>query len=139
MIEYNYEVDFCLDKEVDYTHWLNRVLESENRIAGQINYIFCSDNYLLQLNKKYLDHNTLTDILTFDYSDEVAISGDVFISLDRVKENAEELNEDFLRELNRVMVHGVLHMIGYTDKSEEGRKQMRRLENEKMKLFHVEQ
>ncbi|MEO9893534.1 rRNA maturation RNase YbeY [Aurantibacter sp.] len=139
MIDYYYEIDFSLDKEVRYTDWLLRVLKSEKRIVNQLNYIFCDDNYLLELNVKHLNHNTLTDILTFDYSIDGDIVADIFISIERVKDNALDFDVDFNNELLRVMAHGVLHVVGYKDKSEGDIKQMREKEEEKIKMFHVEQ
>jgi len=139
MIEYNYEFDFLLSIETNYTHWLTRVLKSEDKSIGQINYIFCSDEYLYNLNHKFLNHDTLTDIITFDYSDNSVISGDIYISVERVKENAFVLNEKFDKELKRVMVHGLLHMIGFNDKTTLEKSEMRRLEEEKIIMFHVEQ
>ena len=103
-----------------------------------MDYIFCTDEYLLELNQEYLKHDTFTDIITFDYTDGSAISGDIFISTDRVKENAKEFEEDVLNELRRVMSHGVLHLAGYGDKSKEESKLMREKEDEKIKMFHVE-
>lgn len=139
MIEFNYEADFFLEKEIDYTYWLTRVLESEGKCAGDINYIFCTDIYLHALNQKFLNHDNLTDIITFDYSEGNTIGGDVFISIERVIDNANSLKEPFERELNRVMVHGLLHMMGYGDKTVEEKSRMRKLEEDKMLMFHVEQ
>lgn len=139
MIEFNYEADFFLEKETNYTYWLTRVLESEDKQTGDINYIFCTDVYLHALNLKFLNHDNFTDIITFDYSEGNVISGDVFISIERVSDNAKSLKETFNRELNRVMVHGLLHMMGYGDKTVEERSRMRKLEEEKMLMFHVEQ
>lgn len=139
MIEYNYEIDFLLKNESDYTHWLTRVIESEGKHEGQIQYIFCSDDYLLDINQKFLDHDSFTDIITFDYSDDHHLSGDIFISIERVKENAVLLKEMFEAELKRVMVHGLLHMLGFNDKTALEKAEMRILEEEKMKMFHVEQ
>ncbi len=139
MIEYHYELDFELDREDAYTDWLNKVAISERRIVGRLNFIFCSDDYLTELNLKYLKHNTLTDILTFDYTNGDEIVGDVFISVERVVENAKDLNIAFKEELLRVMAHGVLHICGYGDKTEPEMEVMRGKENEKIKMFHVEQ
>lgn len=138
MIEYHYEMDFALDDEVEFSEWINRVVRSEKGRLGAVSYIFCGDNYLLKLNQEYLDHDTLTDIITFDYSSDAEISGDIFISYERVLDNASRYNVSEDEELKRVMAHGVLHMLGYNDKTEEGRLEMRRKESEKMKMFHVE-
>jgi len=139
MINYNYELDFLLQDEDIYSSWILNVIESENKILGEISYIFCNDNYLLNLNQQYLNHDTLTDIISFDYTEGELISGDIFISIERVKENAFELNIDFNEELKRVMIHGVLHYCGYKDKTVSEEEIMRQKENEKILLFHVKQ
>ena len=139
MIEFNYGTDFRLDDEEKFADWISRVVASEEGSLAQLNYIFCSDQYLLQLNRKHLNHDTLTDILTFDYSERKHIGGDIFISVERVAENAAKFTVTMENELLRVMVHGVLHLLGYSDKSEVDKIVMRRKEDEKMKLFHVEQ
>ncbi|SDM09598.1 rRNA maturation RNase YbeY [Kriegella aquimaris] len=139
MIEYHYEVDFVLKRETDFSEWISRILESEGAILGHLNYIFCSDDYLLQMNRQYLSHDTFTDILTFDYSDGGSITGDVFISLDRVRENAASFGQGFDVEMLRVMSHGILHLLGYGDKTVDESKRMRLKEEEKIELFHVEQ
>ncbi|MBM1105230.1 rRNA maturation RNase YbeY [Aurantibacter crassamenti] len=139
MIEYHYETDFKLDKEENYSSWLNNLASSEGKTISQINYIFCDDSYLLELNIKHLNHNTLTDILTFDYAVGSDIVADIFISVERVTDNAEDLGVIFEDELLRVMAHGVLHIIGYKDKTAEESVMMREKEEEKIKMFHVEQ
>ena len=138
-IDYHYESEFRLDDETKYSEWISRVAASEKIYLGPINYIFCDDAYLIDLNQKYLEHDTLTDIITFDYSDGSSISGDIFISFERVEENAKEFRVNIKTELRRVMVHGLLHLLGYNDKEEKERAEMRAKENEKIKLFHVEQ
>lgn len=138
MIDFNYELDFSLDKETYYSDWLSRVINSEDKSLGNLTYVFCTDDYLLNINQEYLNHDTFTDIITFDYCEGNEISGDIFISIDRVKENAAEYNVDFNEELHRVMSHGVLHLMGYKDKSDEDASLMRSKEEEKIKLFHVE-
>lgn len=100
-------------------NWLTQVSSLENKVCGPISIIFCSDDYLLSVNNEYLDHDFFTDIITFDYSSNSEISGDLFISIDRVKENAITFNVAFIQELYRVLVHGVLHLCGYGDKSPE--------------------
>ena len=137
MISFNYELDFKLENETSYLDWLSKVISSETKKEGEINYIFCDDDYLLEINQQYLDHDTLTDIISFDYSIGNELHGDVFISIERVRENAVDFNVDFADELKRVLVHGVLHYCGYKDKSEEDEKLMRQKEEEKMKMFHV--
>ncbi|WP_159801438.1 rRNA maturation RNase YbeY [Flavobacterium sp. MK4S-17] len=139
MISFNYETDFSIENEAVYEDWIARVIESEGKTEGEINYIFCDDEYLLQKNIEFLNHDTLTDIISFDYTMGNLISGDVFISIERVKENASEYNVAFENELKRVMVHGVLHYCGYKDKSEKDEALMRTKEEEKIELFHVEQ
>jgi probable rRNA maturation factor len=139
MINFNYETDFELQNESRYSNWLSQVIASEARREGEVNYIFCDDEYLLQMNVQYLDHDTLTDIISFDYTVGKEISGDIFISVERVKENAVDYNVSFDEELLRVMVHGMLHYCGYKDKTEEEEQLMRLKEDEKINLFHVEQ
>ncbi len=139
MIEFHYETNFKIENEKKFADWLSRIIASENFICTQLDYIFCGDDYLLNLNQKYLSHDTYTDIITFDYSDGRSLTGDIFISVDRLRENAECLEIEFEEELLRVMSHGILHLVGYKDKSEVDSSEMRAKENEKIKLFHVEQ
>ncbi|MGZ9677238.1 rRNA maturation RNase YbeY [Flavobacterium sp. GNP001] len=139
MINFNYETDFELDNEAAVQQWLSRVIESENKKEGEINYIFCDDDYLHKINMEYLQHDTLTDIISFDYCVGSEINGDVFVSIERVKENALDFNVAFDEELKRVLVHGVLHYCGYKDKTEADEMLMRAKEDEKILLFHVEQ
>ncbi len=139
MISFNYESDFNLDSETTYADWLSKVIGSEKKNEGEINYIFCEDDYLLEINQQYLNHDELTDIISFDYSIGNELHGDIFISIERVRENALDFNVSFDDELKRVMVHGVLHYCGYKDKSEQDEKLMRDKEEEKMKMFHVKQ
>lgn len=105
------------------------VAESEIRRIGDVNIIFCSDNYILDVNLKYLQHDYFTDIITFDYCENNVLSGDLFISVDSVRENSVFYNTEFEDELNRVMVHGILHLIGYDDHTEEDQKVIREKEN----------
>ncbi|RYC52359.1 rRNA maturation RNase YbeY [Flagellimonas olearia] len=139
MIEFHFELDFQLINEPKYSDWVNRILTSEGFEAGQIDYIFCTDEYLLEINKKYLNHDTLTDIITFDYTNGEVVSGDIFVSVDRVKDNAQRFDVDVNNELLRVMSHGLLHLMGYGDKKDEEVVLMRSKEDEKIKMFHVEQ
>lgn len=113
-----------LDSEF-FASWLSRVCGLEGKILNEVNLIFCSDEYLLEMNRTHLDHDYYTDIITFDYCDGDLITGDLFISIDRVEENASGASVSFTQELNRVVVHGVLHLIGYKDKSEEEERVMR--------------
>ena len=108
---------------------LNSLIKNELRKTGDISVVFCSDEYLLEMNKEYLNHDYYTDIITFDYVEGETISGDLFISLDRVRENAKKFEISFLRELYRVVFHGTLHLVGYNDKSEEEQRIMRQKEN----------
>jgi probable rRNA maturation factor len=139
MISFNYETSFELQDEAKYEGWISEVIESEDKTEGEINYIFCDDEYLLQKNIEFLNHDTLTDIISFDYTMGNLISGDIFISVERVMENAQDFNVSFEDELRRVMAHGILHYCGYKDKSEEDSILMRQKEDEKKALFHVEQ
>jgi rRNA maturation RNase YbeY len=139
MISFNYEIDFKLAKPKLFSFWLSEVILSENKKEGEINYIFCDDDYLLEINQQYLNHDTLTDIISFDYSVGNELHGDIYISVERIRENAVDFNVPFDDELKRVMVHGVLHYCGYKDKTDADEVLMRSKEDEKMKLFHVEQ
>ena len=116
--------------------WLVRVANKYQKEIGDISYIFCSDSYLLDVNRQYLDHDYLTDIITFDYTEQNIISGDIFISTDRVADNANEYNVSFDEELLRVLVHGVLHLIGFKDKSEEDQNVMTQREDDSILDYH---
>ena len=129
MISFNHENDFVLGNQKTITQWISFVISSEGFKEGTINYIFCDDNYLHKLNVEFMNHDTLTDIISFDYSVGKELHGDIFISIDRVKENAQDFNVDFKDELNRVIVHGVLHYCGYRDKSDVESEEMRAKEN----------
>lgn len=137
MISYNYETDFLISNEEEYTSWIGNVIESEGKDLGELSYIFCDDEYLLEINQQYLDHDTLTDIISFDYTEGNVVSGDIFISIERVQDNANDFNVSFEDELKRVIIHGVLHYCGYKDKSESDELLMRSKEEEKIKMFHV--
>ncbi|MEH6679555.1 MAG: rRNA maturation RNase YbeY [Sediminicola sp.] len=139
MIQYHFETDFELGQLSKYSDWLNGIILSTNFIAGDLNYIFCDDPYLLDINQKYLDHDTYTDIITFDYTEQHILAGDIFISIDRIKENAQNFEVTFQNELLRVMSHGLLHLMGYGDKSVQESLLMREKENECIEMFHVEQ
>lgn len=128
-------IRFGLSNEEAIRRWILSVLEIEDSAAGEINYIFCHDDYLLDLNKEYLGHDAYTDIVTFDLGEDESITGDIFISIDRVKENAEELGVPFENELQRVVVHGILHLLGYGDKTEAQKKKMRAKEDECLNLL----
>ncbi len=137
MIYFNYENDFVLENEEVISSWLEAVIASEKKKLGEINYIFCDDEYLHKINLEYLSHDTLTDIISFDYSVGSELNGDIFISVERVLENASDFNTEFNDELKRVLVHGILHYCGFKDKSEEDEQLMRSKEDEKIQMFHV--
>jgi rRNA maturation RNase YbeY len=135
------EIDFQLRNSVKVKKWIFESAFREKRPVSDLNFIFCSDDYLLGLNKKYLNHRTLTDIITFEYSDSSVISGEIYISIERVSENARIFKVDFDYELSRVIIHGVLHLCGYKDKSPAHKALMRKKEDAYLSLwknlFHV--
>ena len=137
MINFNYETSFELGDEELYSRWVSSIIDTESKVEGTINYIFCDDSYLLKINEEYLKHDTFTDIISFDYSIGKELHGDIFISVERVRENAVDYRVDFTEELNRVMAHGILHYCGYNDKNKEDELVMRIKEEEKMSMFHV--
>jgi len=118
------DIDFELENAEKIQQWILQAIEHEGGTLSFINYIFCSDTYLHRINVEYLNHDTYTDIITFPYSDET-IESDIFISINRVRENAKTFNVTFERELHRVMIHGVLHLLGYGDKTKEEQNAMR--------------
>ncbi|TAF11707.1 MAG: rRNA maturation RNase YbeY [Flavobacteriia bacterium] len=138
MISFNYETDFLLENEAHYEAWISRIIESEGFEEGEINYIFCDDEYLHKINLEYLAHDTLTDIISFDYTVGNLIQGDIFVSIERVQDNASDFNVSFEEELKRVLSHGVLHYCGYKDKSPKDEALMRSKEDEKMQIFYME-
>lgn len=116
--------------------WIDSVIQQEGRKAGILSFIICDDEFLIKLNREYLHHDFFTDVITFDYSDDLdGVSGDVYISIDRVEENAREIGVRFPEELYRVMIHGVLHLLGYTDKDEQSKRNMQDKENYYLSLF----
>jgi rRNA maturation RNase YbeY len=129
MISFNYELDFKLPNEEELSVWISSVISSEDFKEGDINYIFCNDEYLLNLNVEFLKHDSLTDIISFDYAVGKELHGDIFISIERVIDNAKSFEVSFEKELNRVLVHGVLHYCGYKDKSDKDVKVMREKED----------
>ena len=139
MIDFNYETNFILENEDAISSWLSQVIISEDKKEGEINYIFCDDEYLLKINLEYLNHDTFTDIISFDYSMGNELNGDIFVSVERVQDNANDFNVSFEEELKRVLVHGLLHYCGYKDKTEADEQLMRLKEDEKLVMFHVEQ
>ena len=137
MIAYNYETDFLLNDTDRLSSWINNVIDKEGFTCGEINYIFCNDNYLHKLNVQFLDHDTLTDIISFDYTMGNLISGDIYISITRVAKNAQLFQTTFENELFRVMIHGILHYCGYKDKSTSEKTEMRAKEDEHLKALTV--
>jgi rRNA maturation RNase YbeY len=129
MINFNYETNFSLEDEGKISDWIVNVIDKEKYKLEEVNYVFCDDDYLHKLNVEFLHHDTLTDIISFDYSVGKVIQGDVFISVERVAENAIEYKVSFLEELHRVIVHGILHYCGYKDKTEKDAVLMRSKEN----------
>lgn len=126
---------FSLKEKTATINWIKKVIKKEGKQCGELLYTFCSDKYLLQINKTFLKHNTLTDIITFDYSSKGIISGEIYISVERVKENAAIYKQAFNKELKRVIIHGVLHLCGYKDKPEGLKKKMRQKEDDTLSLF----
>jgi probable rRNA maturation factor len=135
MITFNYETSFELKSESLLEYWIDNVVSEEGFCIVEINYIFCDDEYLHKLNVEFLQHDTLTDIISFDNTLGNLISGDIYISIERVTDNAKDFNVSFLDELHRVMIHGVLHYMGYKDKSEEEKIKMRNAENMALSRF----
>ena len=135
MISFNYETEVNLEQSEKLTNWIIDAILEENFKVGEINYIFCTDDYLHQINMEFLDHDTLTDIISFDYSIGKELHGDIYISVDRVKENATDFKVPFNVELSRVMIHGILHYCGYKDKSEEEVKEIRSKEDYYLSKF----
>ena len=129
MISFNYETNFKLENEDCFEKWIQKIILNHNREESEINYIFCDDAYLLKLNIEFLQHDTLTDIISFDNSLGNLVGGDIFISTERVADNANDFKVSFLEELQRVMIHGVLHYIGFSDKTPESQKEMTAQEN----------
>ena len=129
------DVQFKLSGPRKISHWIKQSITSEGKKLGGLNFVFCSDDYLLRMNQEYLNHKTLTDIITFDNSEEEGtIGGDIFISVDRVRENSVSFQSGFDRELHRVMIHGVLHLVGYSDKNTRDKAVMRGKEDAYLSL-----
>ncbi len=135
MISYNYETEFNLDNETLLTNWINKVVESHNCTIQEVNYIFVDDEYQHKLNVEFLNHDTLTDIISFDYSVGNNLQGDIYISVERVADNAKDFKVSFTEEMHRVLIHGILHYCGFKDKSDEEAKLMRSMENEALSLW----
>lgn len=139
MIDFNFIDVPPIENDRPLLDWLLRVAKSEGYSVSALSYVFCTDDYLLTLNQSYLSHDTFTDIITFDYVEGTMVSGDIFISVDRLEDNATIFKVSFEEERLRVMAHGLLHLMGYKDKTAEDQKVMSKKENEKIKMFHVEQ
>ncbi len=133
MIEFYSETDFELENSQEISDWISSIILEENYKEGELVYVFCDDAYLHKLNVQFLDHDTLTDIISFDNSLGKQIHGEIYISVERVKENAETFSVSFQDELHRVIIHGILHYCGYKDKTEEEATLMRTKENEALK------
>ena len=131
------DIDFELQKAENVKKWISRVIQLRGKRVGNISYLFCDDEYLLGVNQQYLDHDTYTDIITFDYVAADLISGDIMISVDRVGENASQFEVPFELELRRVIIHGVLHLLGQGDKSDDEATEMRRQEEESLALWNT--
>jgi probable rRNA maturation factor len=132
---YSEDIPFKMREIRTKRSWIIECIKTEGKENGDISFVFCSDEFLHKMNVEYLSHDTLTDVITFDYTEDGIISGDIFISVPRVKENASVYSKDFIEELNRVMIHGVLHLCGYKDKSSKDSKLMRQKEDEKLLLL----
>lgn len=131
----NDNIIFNLKRKSELKIWIKSVIEKEKHFLGNLNYVFTSDESLLKMNIEYLKHNTYTDIITFNYNEGKKVSGDIFISVDRVKENAKKFDVSFEEELHRVIIHGVLHLCGYKDKTKADSDLMRRRENRALYLL----
>lgn len=134
-ISFSFQKKFNLHSRTKLKEWINKTAKQREKKIGNISYIFCSDDELLQINNQYLKHDYYTDVITFDYSEGVVLNGDIFISIDRVRDNAEQVGVSFEEELYRVMIHGVLHLSGVNDKTEQQAKQMRKAEEDSLKLL----
>jgi len=136
MTTFNYETDFELPDEVALETWVELIISNKGFEPGEINFIFCDDEYLHQLNVEFLQHDTLTDVISFDNSLGKLISGDIFISVERVRDNSLDYNVAFEEELHRVMIHGILHFLGFKDKNPEEEKVMRNEENDALLVLN---
>lgn len=132
-------IKFDLKEKMKVKRWISEIVKSQGKRVGDVNYLFCDDAYLIEVNRSYLDHDTYTDIITFDYVEGDRISGDILISVERVKENAATFHATFEQELHRVIIHGVLHLLGQGDKSEAEAKVMRSREDAALALWNTMQ
>ncbi len=128
---------FVLDEEKKITDWIKLIIKNNNCRVGEIGYLFCDDEYLLEVNRKYLNHDTYTDIITFDYVSGNLVSGDIMISVDRIRDNAKLFSVPFEQELHRVIIHGIHHLLGQGDKTEEEATAMRKKENDSLALWET--
>ncbi|MCI7572038.1 MAG: rRNA maturation RNase YbeY [Bacteroidales bacterium] len=135
-IQFSFQTNYPLKSRTKIKQWIKQVIEAKGKKTGNITYIFCDDEYLLEVNKQYLQHDYYTDVITFDYVENDLISGDIFISTDRVRENALAFGSSETEELHRVIIHGALHLLGLKDKSEKEASQMRQAENDALKLLN---
>lgn len=131
---FNEDTSYALKDKKKLKKWVQLIIEAHHKSLGEVNFVFCSDDYLHKMNLEYLQHDTLTDIITFDYCENETISGDLFISIDRVKDNAALLKIKLVDELHRVMIHGVLHLIGFKDKTKQDAATMRSQEEKSLIL-----
>ena len=132
---FNEDIVFTLKNKIKVKDWIKSTIKAEGYALQELNYIFCSDQYLLQINQQYLDHDTYTDIITFDNSDKhKVIIGDIFISIERIRENAVKFNSGLENELHRVIIHGALHLLGYQDKKADSKKLMTQKEDQYLSL-----
>lgn len=135
MILFHLQTKIKIDQKAHLKKWIKHFVQQHNKRVGDLNFIFCTDEFLLDINQKYLQHDTYTDIITFDYSENQLINGDIFISTERIKENAETFKVDFNNELLRVIAHGVLHLCGYKDKTKKDKEQMTNKENQALSEY----
>ncbi len=139
MIHFHTEdIKFVFKNKTEIKQWITSVAKGKKRKVGDLSFVFCSDDFLLRLNKEYLNHDTLTDIITFDYSkddNQLPISGDIYISIDRIRENAIKFNKSFENELHRVIIHGTLHLLGYADKTKAAKLEMTKQEDMALNLL----
>lgn len=133
------EVSFTLKHKQKIRAWIHQVVQGHSQQIEALNYIYCSDNYLLEVNKQYLEHDYYTDIITFDNREDTQspIDSDIFISIDRVRDNSEQLHITFQQELHRVMIHGVLHLLGKQDKTDAQKREMRKSEEASLSLLNI--
>ena len=135
MINFYNETDFILKDKENLISWIEKIIRINDALLDEINYIFCNDNYLLKINQDFLEHDYFTDIITFDNSIGNTLSADIYISIDRVIDNAKIFDVHFDNELRRVLIHGILHLLGYKDKTKDEQSIMTKLENDALALY----